>query len=366
MENSSRYRRWLDDMQLGHPLTIAGPCSAETEEQVLETARRLTGGRVTVFRAGVWKPRTQPGNFEGIGKFALPWLQRVREETGLEPLIEVATPYHVEEALRHGIRMMWIGARTSANPFAVQEVAEALKGNRDVIMLVKNPVNPDLNLWIGAVERILRAGIENIGVIHRGFSVYQKTPYRNKPKWQIPLGFKRQLPGIPMIIDPSHICGRRDCIFDIAQMALDLQYDGVMIESHRDPDHAWSDARQQVTPEELHDIIHRLMVRKPKAEDDIHRENLRAHRRHIDILDEQILELLAQRMEVVREIGRIKRAQNISLLQPDRWNKVYNRAIDFAKQNRLNPEFIKSVFSAIHEESIWQQKNGKKPGLHHD
>ncbi len=361
MENSKKYRRWLDDMQLGHPLTIAGPCSAETEEQVLETARGLTGGRVTVFRAGIWKPRTKPGNFEGIGKFALPWLQRVREETGLEPFIEVATPRHVDEALRHGIRMMWIGARTSANPFAVEEVAQALRGNKDVIVMVKNPVNPDLNLWIGAVERIARAGVENLGVIHRGFSVYEKTPFRNKPKWQIPLAFKASFPDIPMIIDPSHICGRRDCIFDIAQMALDLQYDGVMIESHRDPDKAWSDARQQVTPETLHDIIHRLMVRKPRAEEDIHRQNLQALRRHIDILDEQILELMAKRMEVVREIGAIKRRQNISLLQPDRWQKVYERALDFARENGMNEEFIRTVYSAVHEESIWQQKNGQAP-----
>ncbi|NPA43299.1 MAG: bifunctional 3-deoxy-7-phosphoheptulonate synthase/chorismate mutase type II [Chlorobi bacterium] len=361
MDGTPAYRRWLDDMQLGHPLTIAGPCSAESREQVLETARRLTGGRVTVFRAGVWKPRTKPGNFEGVGEIALPWLQEVKKETGLEPLIEVATPYHVEAALRHGIRMMWIGARTTANPFAVQEVAEALRGNSDVIVLVKNPVNPDTALWIGAVERLMRAGLTNLGAVHRGFSVYNPGPYRNKPKWQIPLQFKRHFPGMPMIIDPSHICGRRDCLFDIAQMALDLQYDGVMIESHRDPDRAWSDAAQQVTPETLHDIIRRLMVRKTNAQEGRARDKLLEYRRHIDIIDEQLLELLAERMKVVREIGRLKRSHNISLLQPQRWNEVFERAVRFAARHGLNEDFIKAVFTAIHEESLWQQKNGKKP-----
>jgi len=359
MQDDKGFRKWLDDMQLGHPLTIAGPCSAESREQVLETARKLTGGRVTVFRAGVWKPRTQPGNFEGVGEIALPWLVEMKKETGLEPFIEVATPYHVDAALKHGIKMMWIGARTSANPFAVQEVAEALKGNDDIIVMIKNPVNPDLALWIGAVERIVRAGLKNIGVIHRGFSVYQQTPYRNKPKWQIPLQFKRQFPSIPMIIDPSHICGRRDCIFDIAQMALDLQYDGVMIESHVRPDEAWSDAKQQVTPEELHEIIRRLMVRKTQAEESYSKDKLREYRRHIDIIDEQLLELLAERMQVVRKIGDLKRRQNISLLQPDRWNQVFERALDFGRKNRLSEDFIKALFTAIHEESLWQQKNGK-------
>ncbi len=361
MENHKTFRRWLDDMQLGHPLTIAGPCSAETEEQVLETAKALTGGRVTVFRAGVWKPRTRPGNFEGVGEQALPWLQRVRKETGLEPFIEVANAKHVEKALAHGIKMLWIGARTSANPFAVQEVAEALRGEKKVVVMVKNPVNPDLDLWIGAVDRIYRAGIENIGVIHRGFSVYQKNPYRNKPKWQIPLNFKRLLPSIPMIIDPSHICGRRDCIFDIAQMALELQYDGVMIESHIRPDQAWSDAKQQVTPETLHEIIRRLTVKKPQAEEDKYRQDLNELRRHIDIIDEQILELFAERMKVVRKIGKIKKQQNISLLQPGRWEVVFKRALDFAVKNDLSEEFIKTLFSAIHEESLMQQKkNGAK------
>jgi chorismate mutase len=360
MENSKKFRHWLDAMQLGHPLTIAGPCSAESREQVLETAKKLTGGRVTVFRAGVWKPRTKPGNFEGVGEIALPWLQEVKKETGLEPFIEVATPYHVEKALEYGIKMMWIGARTSANPFAVQEVAEALQGNDDVIVMIKNPVNPDLSLWIGAVERIYRAGIENLGVIHRGFSVYQQTPYRNKPKWQIPLNFKRQFPAIPMIIDPSHICGRRDCIFDIAQMALDLQYDGVMIESHINPGEAWSDAKQQVTPATLHDIIHRLMVRKPQADEEVFRDKINEFRRHIDILDDQILELLAERMRVVRNIGKLKRSQNISLLQPGRWNDIMEKVVKFARENRLSPEFIKNIYTAIHEESLWQQKNGKQ------
>ncbi len=360
MKNNRKFRRWLDDMKLGHPLTIAGPCSAESRVQVLETAKKLTGGRVTVFRAGVWKPRTKPGNFEGVGEIALPWLREVKKETGLEPFIEVATPYHVEKALAHDIRMLWIGARTSANPFAVQEVAEALQGNRDIIVMIKNPVNPDLSLWIGAVERIYRAGIENLGVIHRGFSVYQQTPYRNKPKWQIPLNFKRQFPDIPLIIDPSHICGRRDCIFDIAQMALDLQYDGVMIESHVRPDEAWSDAKQQVSPETLHDIIRRLMVRKPEAEEDIYRNKINAFRRHIDIIDDQLLELLAERMRVVRNIGKLKRAQNISLLQPGRWNKIIEKVTQFAKDHQLSEEFIRSIYTAIHEESLWQQKNGKK------
>ena len=361
MANDKQFGAWLEAMQLGHPLTIAGPCSAETEEQVLATAHALTGGRVTVFRAGVWKPRTKPGNFEGVGEAALPWLQRVKAETGLEPFIEVATPKHLEKALQYGIRMLWIGARTSANPFAVQELAEALRGVKDVIVMIKNPVNPDLALWIGTVERIARAGIKNLGVIHRGFSVYNKSPYRNKPKWQIPIQFRQQYPSIPMIIDPSHICGRRDCIYDIAQMALDLQYDGVMIESHINPDGAWSDAKQQVTPGTLHQIIHRLTVRKKQAEEEAFKKNIEAFRRHIDIIDEQILELLADRMKVVREIGEIKKQQNISLLQPGRWRTVVERAVTFATQNGLSEEFIKSIYEAIHEESLLQQReNGAK------
>ncbi len=360
MENNRKFRKWLDDMQLGHPLTIAGPCSAETEEQVMETARALTGGRVTVFRAGVWKPRTLPGNFEGVGEKALPWLQRVKRETGLEPFIEVAMPSHVEKALEHDIRMMWVGARTSANPFAVQELADALRGVKDVIVMIKNPVNPDLALWTGAVERIYRSGVENLGVIHRGFSVYQKSPYRNKPKWQIPLSFKRQFPDIPMIIDPSHICGRRDCIYEVAQTALDLRYDGVMIEAHINPDKAWSDARQQVTPAALHRIIHDLTVRKPVPEDASFRMDLQELRRHIDIIDEQILELLAERMKVVRKIGKLKRSRNIAILQSERWNRVFERAMDFARNHGVSEEFMRSFLNALHEESIFQQKNGKK------
>ena len=359
MENDKQFRKWLDDMQLGHPLTIAGPCSAETEEQVMATARALTGGRVTVFRAGIWKPRTMPGNFEGVGEKALPWLQRVKKETGLEPFIEVATPVHVEKALKHDIKMMWIGARTTANPFAVQELADALQGT-DTIVMVKNPVNPDLDLWIGAVNRVVRAGIKNIGVIHRGFSVYQKSPYRNKPKWQIPLAFKRRFPDIPMMIDPSHICGRRDCIFEVAQTALDLRYDGVMIESHIRPDEAWSDAKQQVTPERLHQIIHDLTVRKETPEDESFRLNLQELRRHIDIIDEQIFDLLAERMQIVRQIGKLKKSRNISILQSKRWEEVFSRAMDFAKRHQISEEFMRSFMNALHEESIFQQKNGKK------
>jgi len=355
------YGAWMEEFGRPHPFVIAGPCSAESRRQVIETARQLAGGKVSVFRAGVWKPRTKPGNFEGVGEIALPWLIEAKRQTGLEPAVEVATPYHVEAVLRHGLRIMWIGARTSANPFAVQEIAEALKGVPGIIVMVKNPVNPDLALWIGAVERLIRSGQNRLAAIHRGFSVYQAAPYRNKPNWQIPLDFKRHFPRIPMFVDPSHICGRRDCLFDIAQMALDLQYDGLMIETHIDPDRAWSDARQQITPHTLYELLDRLQIRHAKAEKEDAKNKLEEYRRHIDILDEQILELLEERMKVVRQIGALKRKHNISLLQPERWNQVFERALRFAESHRLSKDFLKAVYTAIHEESLWQQKNGK-PG----
>jgi len=355
MENDKNLGKWLTDMDLGHPLTIAGPCSAETKEQVLEIANQLKNTRVTVFRAGVWKPRTRPGSFEGVGKEALPWLQQVKKETGLLIAIEVATANHVKLALEHDIDILWIGARTTANPFAVQEIADALKNTKKIVW-VKNPVNPDLELWIGGVERLYKAGITNLGVIHRGFSTYKKTEYRNSPKWQIPIDFKTRFPSIPMINDPSHICGKRDCIESVSQTALELQFDGLMIESHHAPEEAWSDAKQQITPKDLHDIISRLSVRSKTFKEETAIDKLALLRQEINEKDKILLKTLSERMDIVKRIALVKKEKNVSVLQTKRWREVIDKMTILAKAAGLDVAFVNKLFREVHQESIRQQQ----------
>ena len=297
MEITKNNRVWLDSLGLSHPVVIAGPCSAETEEQVLKTAHELKNTDTNIFRAGIWKPRTRPGGFEGVGEKGLPWLQRVREETGFKITTEVGNADHVEKALKYDVDILWVGARTTVNPFAVQEIADALKGV-DKPVLVKNPVNPDLALWLGGVERIKTAGITQLGVIHRGFSSYKSQNYRNKPKWQIAIELKKEFPDLPLILDPSHICGRRDTILDVTQTALDLNYDGFMIETHIDPDNAWSDAKQQVTPERLSEITEELVIRKKSSSKETFQQKLDIYRSDLDILDNKLIELLKGRMDI--------------------------------------------------------------------
>jgi chorismate mutase len=352
---TKKLNTWLEDIAPEYPLMIAGPCSAETEEQVLTTARGLVDERVQVFRAGVWKPRTRPGNFEGHGEKALPWLKKVKEETGMKIAIEIANAQHAELALKYDIDILWIGARTSVNPFAVQEIADAIKGSGKVI-LIKNPVNPDLSLWIGAVERFHQVGMTDIGVIHRGFSTFRPGAFRNDPQWQIALDFKNRYPNIPMILDPSHICGRRDCIYETAQMGLDLQYQGFMIESHHNPDEAWSDAKQQVTPKRLKEIIDQLCLRKQGFQDPEVINQLDFYRNQINHLDDELLQLLAERMKVAEKIGEIKRDKNVSVLQTDRWQEIMQKALTKSQTLDLSERFIDRLFKAIHQESIEKQE----------
>ena len=360
MENSKKFRSWLDEMQLTHPLVIAGPCSAETESQVMQIAHDLKDTDVNYYRAGIWKPRTRPGNFEGVGAIGLKWLQRVKEETGLKTATEVANRAHVELALEYDVDLLWIGARSTVSPFIVQEIADALEGT-DKVVLVKNPVNPDLSLWIGAVERLHNANIEKLGVIHRGFSSYKKTKYRNLPEWQIAIDLQSKYPDLPIINDPSHISGRRDLIFDVSQTALDLNFDGLMIETHCDPDNAWSDAAQQVTPTRLQEIFKDLKVRK-RGDDqaDFHAflDHLRAQ---IDVLDSSILDALGERMTVAKSIGQLKKDRNVAVLQSNRWNEILGRMILEGEQRNLSEEFILKLFKSIHQESIRHQEKIMNP-----
>jgi len=355
MENKKELRNWLDAFNLDHPLVIAGPCSAETEEQVVKIAKELKDSDVSVLRAGIWKPRTRPGNFEGVGALGLKWMKTAKEETGLLTSTEVANPVHVQLALENDVDILWIGARTTVSPFIVQEIADALKGT-DKTVLVKNPVNPDLSLWLGAVERLYTADIKNLGVIHRGFSAYEKTKYRNNPEWQIPIDLQNRFPDLPLILDPSHIAGRRDIIFDLCQTALDLNYDGLMIETHHDPDKAWSDAEQQITPETLIQYMKDLKIRKEVGESEEFLNNLKNLRAKIDIADHQLLETLSRRMSIADEIGRIKKAQNVSILQTPRWNEILGKMILQGEEKGLSEEFILKLFKAIHQESINHQK----------
>ena len=332
------------------PLVIAGPCSAETEEQVLDTARSLAAEGIRICRAGLWKPRTKPGGFEGVGETGIPWLQRVKRETGMYTSTEVATREHVAAALKGGVDLLWIGARTAANPFAIQEIADALRG-ADVPVLVKNPVSPDLELWIGAIERIYNAGIRRIGAIHRGFTSIDKSLYRNHPMWAIPIELHRRLPRLPIFCDPSHIGGKRELIAPLSQQAMDLGFDGLIIEAHCSPDCAWSDKAQQVTPEALAYIIRNLVIR----DESITTESLTELRSQIDKLDDQLLELLSRRMRVSRDIGQYKKEHNMPVLQTQRYEELLARRAGQAGQMGMDREFMRTVLQAIHEESIRQQ-----------
>ena len=355
MENSKQMRTWLDDLGLNHPLVIAGPCSAETEEQVLKIAHELKDTDVNYYRAGIWKPRTRPGNFEGVGALGLKWLQKVKEETGLKTATEVANRAHVELALEHDIDLLWIGARSTVSPFIVQEIADALQGT-DKIVLVKNPVNPDLSLWLGAVERLYTADIKNLGVIHRGFSTYEKTKYRNIPEWQLAIELQTKFPDLPIINDPSHITGNRDMIFDVSQTALDLNFDGLIIETHHDPDNAWSDAAQQVTPKTLVRIMDDLRIRKESDEEAEYKSELSNLRAQIDIIDNQLIETLGKRMKVSDGIGKLKKQKNVAVLQSNRWNQILGAMILEGESKGLSEEFVLKMFKAIHQESINHQE----------
>lgn len=331
-------------------MVIAGPCSAETREQVMKTATELATKGVKIFRAGIWKPRTKPGGFEGVGVEGLAWLKEVKKETGMYVGTEVATAMHVYEALKAGIDILWIGARTTANPFAVQEIADALKGV-DIPILIKNPVNPDLDLWIGALERINNAGLKRLAAIHRGFSSYDKKIYRNLPQWHIPIELRRRLPNLPIFCDPSHIGGKRELIASLSQQAMDLNFDGLIIESHCDPDAAWSDASQQITPEVLDYILSLLVIRKETQST----ENLSELRKQIDECDHNLMQELSKRMRIAREIGTYKKEHNMTVLQAGRYNEILDKYGAQAVQMGMEPEFIKKVFEAIHEESVRQQ-----------
>jgi len=355
MENKKELRTWLDKFNLDHPLVIAGPCSAETEEQLVKIAKQLKDSDVSVLRAGLWKPRTRPGNFEGVGALGLKWMKTAKEETGLLTTTEVANANHVELALENDIDILWIGARTTVSPFIVQEIADALKGT-DKTVLIKNPVNPDLSLWLGAVERFYTADVKNLGVIHRGFSTYEKTKYRNNPEWQIPIDLQNRFPDLPLILDPSHIAGRRDIIFDLCQTALDLNYDGLMVETHHDPDNAWSDAAQQITPATLIQFMKDLKIRKEISESEEFVNSLKNLRAKIDIADHQLLEVLSKRMKIADEIGQIKKSQNVAILQTSRWNEILGKMILEGEQQGLSEEFVLKMFKAIHQESINHQK----------
>ena len=332
------------------PIVIAGPCSAETEEQVMAAARNLAAHGIRVFRAGIWKPRTKPGGFEGIGVEGLRWLQRIKAETGMYVATEVATERHVFEALKAGIDMLWIGARTSANPFAMQELANALRGV-DTPVLVKNPVNPDIELWIGAIQRLYNAGLRRLGAIHRGFSIYDKTIYRNHPQWHIPIELRRRFPQLPLLCDPSHIGGKRELVGPLSQEAMDLGFDGLIVESHCSPDEAWSDKTQQVTPDVLNFILHTLVVRETTQTT----ESLDELRQQIDRLDDDLLALMAKRLRISREIGQYKKEHSMPVLQAKRYDEILSKRESQAAEMGINPEFIKILLQAIHEESVHEQ-----------
>jgi chorismate mutase len=350
----------LNDMQLEsivlpgvdpkRPILIAGPCSAETEQQVMDTARGIAAQGIKMFRSGIWKPRTKPGGFEGVGAAGLTWLKRVKRETGMYTAIEVATREHVFEALKAGIDIFWIGARTTVNPFAVQEIADALRG-ADLPVLIKNPVNPDLELWIGAIQRVYGAGLRRLGAIHRGFSSYEKKRYRNEPQWQIPLELRRRIPNLPVFCDPSHISGQRDLIAPLSQQAMDLNFDGLLIETHCNPDAAWSDANQQITPEMLDHLLCMLVIRNANRPS----ESLAELRCRIDHIDDQLLELLSQRMQVSSEIGVYKKEHEMPIFQAARYAEVLERCSELAKHLDLSTEFIRQIIKEIHEESIRRQ-----------
>ena len=338
------------------PLVIAGPCSAETEEQIMETAFGLsTIPQVKIFRAGIWKPRTRPGAFEGVGTIGLKWLQKVKEQTGLLVTVEVANPRHVQEALDHGIDILWIGARTVVNPFSIQEIGEAI-GNRDIPVMIKNPLNPDLKTWMGAIERLNQMGITKLIAIHRGFSFFNRSPYRNAPMWEIPIELKRLCPNLPILVDPSHICGNRDLIPATIQKALDLEMNGLMIEAHVNPSKALTDKYQQVTPARLQEILSKLILRRESGNPEFS-EKLEELRSEIDKLDEELIDILARRMKVVEEIGTYKKENRITILQVKRWNQITRDRIETGIKLGLSREFILKLLESVHEEGIQRQIN---------
>lgn len=344
---------WLETKN--EPLLIAGPCSAETEDQLMATAHLLAKtGKVSVLRAGIWKPRTRPGEFEGIGSIGLTWLKRAKEETGLPTAVEVANAKHVEEALAAGVDILWVGARSTVNPFTVQEIADALKGV-DIPVLVKNPVNPDIQLWIGALERINNAGITKLAAIHRGFSSYEKTAFRNEPMWELAIQLKTLAPDLPIINDPSHICGNRELIQYVAQKALDLDMQGLMIESHLDPSVAWTDAKQQLTPAALSELLDLITLRKPEIKDKDFTDKLADLRTNIDKIDDQIIQKIAERMQIVQKIGEYKRDNGVTILQVNRWDQIMNKRSAFASALKLDMNFTGKLLELIHSESIRKQ-----------
>ncbi|MBU3713531.1 MAG: 3-deoxy-7-phosphoheptulonate synthase [Ferruginibacter sp.] len=337
------------------PLIISGPCSAETEEQLTATAERLAKtGKIDVLRAGIWKPRTKPGLFEGVGTKGLPWLQKAKKATGLLTTVEVATAKHVEDSLQFDVDILWIGARTTVNPFSVQEVADALKGV-DIPVLIKNPINPDLELWSGAIERIQKAGIKQVGMIHRGFSNYGNTEYRNAPMWHLPIEMKRRFPEMMLICDPSHICGNRTLLQSVAQKSIDLDFDGLIVESHIDPDNAWSDAKQQITPETFGKMLDDLKWRSETSDKEDFVNALAKLREQINHLDDELLTLLSQRMKIAEKIGNYKRENNITILQTGRWNEILQKAIQRGSKLDLSEDFIAKYLDAVHLESINHQ-----------
>ncbi len=350
---TQKLNSWAN-IEEGKPLIIAGPCSAETEEQLYETAKLVQQQGVNIIRAGVWKPRTRPNTFEGVGQEAMPWIKRIKDELNVRFAIEVAKADHVESALKAGIDVLWIGARSTVSPFIVQEIADALKGT-DVPVLVKNPINPDLALWMGALERLSQAGISKLGAIHRGFSSHQKTRYRNVPSWHLPIELKRQLPDMPIICDPSHIAGKREMVPEISQIALDLNFEGLIVETHRDPESAWSDARQQVTPHNLGEMIKALQVRKSSSSDINFITQLENLRTQIDHADRELLEAMSRRMELVGQIGTHKKQKNVAAFQLERWNEVFKTRQQWANELDIKEKFVTDLFNLIHVESIKKQ-----------
>ena len=358
MSNTSTQKqekeRWISADR--RPVVIAGPCSAETEEQVIETAKRLKAtNKMDIFRAGIWKPRTRPNSFEGVGVTGLPWMKRVKDEIGLPTTVEVANAKHVELCLAFDIDILWIGARTTVNPFAVQEIADSLRGV-DIPIMVKNPINPDLALWMGGIERLSQVGVKEIGAIHRGFSNLGEKFYRNRPQWQIALEFMRKMPEIPIYCDPSHICGRRDILQDVSQKAMDLDFNGLMIETHIDPDNAWSDAAQQITPETFGTMVTDMVLREGYEDNPVHQSKLEYMRQEIDHIDDELMNLLSNRMKVARDIGGYKKENNMTILQQKRWSEILDKAKGMSAERGLSPDFIAKFINAVHQESINQQE----------
>lgn len=350
IENRSLFRLPIDT-----PFIISGPCSAETEEQLVQTAIELSKlNKVHVLRAGIWKPRTRPNAFEGVGSVGLEWLKTAKAATGLATAVEVANVKHLDEALKWDVDMLWIGARTTVNPFAVQEIADALKGV-NIPVLVKNPVNPDLELWIGALERLNQAGITQIAAIHRGFSSYEQTKYRNKPNWEIPIELKRRIPELPILCDPSHICGSTELLLSVSQNAMDLNFNGLMLESHTNPKRAWSDAKQQLTPQELGELLNKIILRKASVDDLVTMSTLEDLRDKIDEMDDEIITIIANRMKLAESIGKCKKEKNITILQSKRWDKIVKSRLKTGTEKNLTKEFILKLFEIIHQESIYHQ-----------